>query len=67
MIIYPRPMASIHNIVQAHGIYIRTYVHYLSYITTFIIFISKTHDNYSPYKHITIKKIKIKKREYHII
>ena len=26
----------------------------LSYITTFIIFIFKTHDNYSPYKHIMI-------------
>ena len=59
------PWHLFHNIVQAHGIYIRTYVHYLSYITTFIIFISKTHDNYSPYKHITIKK-KLKKKKENI-
>ena len=35
------------NLTHAHP-------HYLSYITTFIIFIFKTHDNYSPYKHIMI-------------
>ena len=44
---YLKSLTFIYTILQTHGIYIRTHGHYLSY--TFLISISKTHDNYSPY------------------
>ena len=53
MIIYPRPMIFIYFIPYykpMEFIYKKTM--FTIYITTFTIFISKTHGNYSPYKHI---------------